>query len=315
MSSIQAYFTCAGRQGCDSEEIINNLLDSINQAQSSIDMAMYNLNLTEIANALIKAEKRGVKVRLVTDSSNLDGEAMRRISEAGIMIVSRDDGNGIMHDKFVVIDGREVWAGSLNLTWNGVNEDNNNFVRIDSDKAAADYAIEFDEMYTQKRFGPDSTSDTPYPTMILDGIPVEIYFAPEDHVQSKIIELVGHAKTSVDFLSLTFTLDNLSSALIAAEKRGVKVRGVFEEQNALTDSGSDYYMMRKAGLDVLLDGNSGLMHHKVMIIDHEIVVFGSYNFTSSADRRNDENLVIVTSANLAEQYETEFRRIYSIAKP
>lgn len=312
---IKVYFTCAGRQGCDAESVLTGLLGSINQAKTSIDIAMYNLNLNEIANALTAAEKRGVQVRLVTDGSNNDGEAMRRIKSAGIPVVARADGAGLMHDKVVIIDGKEVWTGSLNLTWSGVNDDNNNLVMIDSEKIAADYEKEFEEMFTQSRYGSESSSDTPYPQMIIGGVPVEVYFAPEDHVQSRLLELVKDAKTSVDFLAMTLTQDALSNALISDAERGIQVRGVFEEDNALADTGSDYTAMRQAGLDVLLDGNTGLMHHKVMIIDREIVVFGSYNFTSSAEKRNDENLVIVADAHLASQFEEEFERIYAIAKP
>jgi phosphatidylserine/phosphatidylglycerophosphate/cardiolipin synthase-like enzyme len=314
-SPIETYFTCAGRQGCNPEDALTGLLSSIENAKISIDLAMYNLNLTEVADALVSASKQGVQVRLVTDSSDIDGEAMQRLHDANIPIVERANGDGLMHDKFVVIDGKEVWTGSLNLTWSGLNEDNNNLVRIDSEKVAADYEAEFEEMFKDRRFGADSSSNTPYPKIIISGIPVEVYFAPEDHVESRLLGLIQDAKTSVDFLALTFTLNSMSDALIADANRGVQVRGVYEEGNALTDTGSDYYTMRQAGLDVLLDGNAGLMHHKVMIIDHEIVVFGSYNFTSSAERRNDENLIIAVDADLAKQFEAEFERIYSIAKP
>lgn len=313
--AVEVFFTCGGRRDCNSEEVLAGLLDSIETAKTHIDMAMYNLNLTAVADALVAASRRGVKVRLVIDRSDIDGEAMHRLNKASIPVVGRTKGDGLMHNKFVIIDGKEVWTGSLNLTWSGVNADNNNLVRIRSEKLALDYEIEFEEMFVDQRFGSESRGDTPYPRMIVESIPIEVYFAPEDHVQSRLLELLRSADTSVDFLALSFTSDSLSDALIVDAQKGVKIRGVYEEGNALTDTGSDYYAMRKAGLNVLLDGNSGLMHHKVLIIDGETVVFGSYNFTSSAERRNDENIVIVVNEELAKKFEAEFESIYAHAKP
>lgn len=313
---IEVFFTCGGRKNCEPGGVLTGLLNSIESAETSIDIAMYNLNLTAIADALVAASRRGVKVRLVTDDSDIDGEAMQRVDKASIPVISRTKGDGLMHDKFVIVDGKEVWTGSLNLTWSGVYSDNNHLVRITSQKLAVDYENEFEEMFLDKRFGSESRSDTPYTRMIVGRrIPLEVYFSPDDHVESRLLELIEGARTSVDVLALTFTLDSLSNALIAAANRGVQVRGVFEEGNALVDTGSDYYALRKAGLDVLLDGNPGLMHHKVMIIDSETVVFGSYNFTASAERRNDENIVIVVDTELAGQFQAEFESIYSIAKP
>jgi phosphatidylserine/phosphatidylglycerophosphate/cardiolipin synthase-like enzyme len=62
------------------------------------------------------------------------------------------------------------------------------------------------------------------------------------------------------------------------------------------------------------DGISGLMHHKVIIIDREIVITGSYNFTASAEDRNDENLVIIYNPFIAEWFLAEFERVFSAAE-
>jgi phosphatidylserine/phosphatidylglycerophosphate/cardiolipin synthase-like enzyme len=64
---------------------------------------------------------------------------------------------------------------------------------------------------------------------------------------------------------------------------------------------------------VRLDGNPELMHHKVFIVDQEIVIFGSYNFSAAAETRNDENLLIIYSPELAAQFSEEFERVYERA--
>jgi len=211
--------------------------------------------------------------------------------------------------------GWKLWTGSLNLTWEGVNEDNNNLMVIRSEKTAADYEAEFNEMFTDHRFGSDIVHNTEYPQMIVAGVPIEVYFSPDDGVDSRLQHLLADAQSSIDFMAMTFTLNDLSNIIIADSKRGVQVRGLMEEENALTDNGSDYNAFRQAGLNVLLDSNPGLMHHKVIIIDRQIVVSGSYNFSSSAEKRNDENLVVILDAYLAAQFENEFEDLYLTAKP
>jgi len=66
---------------------------------------------------------------------------------------------------------------------------------------------------------------------------------------------------------------------------------------------------------VRLDGLEGQMHHKVILVDGRMVVMGSYNFTNSAERYNEENLLIIHNEALAKIYEDEFERIYARAIP
>ena len=91
------------------------------------------------------------------------------------------------------------------------------------------------------------------------------------------------------------------------------MRGVVEAQNA-TGSQASFGPLRAGGVDVLLDGNCYILHHKVIIIDQRTVITGSYNFTSSAEQSNDENLVIVDDSALARAYLDEFERVYAQAQ-
>ena len=65
---------------------------------------------------------------------------------------------------------------------------------------------------------------------------------------------------------------------------------------------------------MFLDGNEGQMHHKTMIVDGEIVITGSYNFSRSAETRNDENVIIFHNEQIADFYMGEFQRIYQQAQ-
>ena len=120
---------------------------------------------------------------------------------------------------------------------------------------------------------------------------------------------ISRANESVHVMVYGFTLDDLSEALIEAEERGVGVKVVIERESAYW-SGSEYERLLRAGVDVRLDGNPHTMHHKVVVIDGKIVITGSYNWTWSAENRNDENIVVLMDEGLAESYEREFQRVW-----
>jgi phosphatidylserine/phosphatidylglycerophosphate/cardiolipin synthase-like enzyme len=289
------------------------LVAAIDQARISVDVAAYSLSLISIREALINAFNRGVQVRMVMESENMDGAAVQALLDAGIPIVG-DQRPGLMHDKFVIIDRSEVWSGSLNLTTQGTYADNNNIFRIRSNKFAEDYTVEFEEMFKLDLFGPEVLAKTPYPSMIIDDTAVEVFFSPDDHVARRIVKLLRDAKKSIYFMAYSFTANDFGDILVQKAKAGLIVEGVMEEEQARTNTGTEYERFFAARLPVYLDGNAGQMHHKVIIIDGEIVITGSYNFTSSAERNNDENVVIFHDAQIAAEYLAEYQRVFTAAQ-
>ena len=288
------------------------LADSIRQARVSVDAAIYDLNLWSIRDALLAADRKGVNVRLVVESEYLDREEIQDLKDAGIPLVD-DRRDALMHDKFVVIDQNEIWSGSMNFTINGAYWYDNNLFRIRSLHIAEDYTTEFNEMFVDHQFGSDSPSNTPFPSLTIDGQTVEVYFSPDDHVEARLVDLIRDAKESIYFLAFSFTSDKLADAIIERAKSGVSISGVMDASQIKSNKGGEYGRFRDAGLDVVPDGNPEKMHDKVLIIDGEIVAAGSYNFTGSAARRNDENLVIIHSRDVATLYLQEFDRIRRMA--
>ncbi len=315
VGAIQVYFTTpvypeeeSNRNGGVDEK----LAAAIDGAQESVDVAAFELDLPRVTEALIRADERGVKVRLVTDSDYAEDLGPVNLDEAGISIVY-DEREPFMHDKFVVIDGAEVWTGSWNLTNNCTYRNNNNLLVIQSTKLATNYTTEFEEMFEDGEFGASSSDDTPNPQVDLNGTLIENYFESEGNVGPRIVELVSSAEESVYFMAFSFTDDEFAKAMIDQQRAGVEVQGVIEARNA-AGTGSDMESMAKAGVDVLKDGNPYVMHHKVIIIDGEIVITGSYNFSQSAADKNDENVLIIHNATIAEQYTAEFQRVYQQAE-
>lgn len=290
------------------------LVSAIDSARLSVDAAIYSLSLDSVRYALIHAYRRGVQVRVVMESDNMDNTGPQLLLDAGVPILG-DRSQGLMHDKFMVIDRTDVWTGSMNFTKDGAYKDNNNLIRIHSRKVADDYEAEFNQMFVDDKFGPHKVSVSPNPRVTIDGVPVDIYFSPEDHAQAALVELLDNAQTSISFLAYSFTADPLGEVIRQRAEAGIKVSGVMETDQVASNSGTEYDAFRVAGLDVRLDGNRGLMHHKFMIIDEQIVVTGSYNFSASAETTNDENVLVIYDPVIAQQYLQEFQRVYSIAHP
>jgi phosphatidylserine/phosphatidylglycerophosphate/cardiolipin synthase-like enzyme len=290
------------------------LAAAIDKARLTLDVAAYSLNLWSIRDALIHAQQRGVVVRMVMESDNMDNEEVQQILDAGIPIHG-DQREGLMHNKFIVIDRAEVWTGSMNFTLSGAYYDNNNLVRIRSSRVAETYTTKFNEMFVEDRFGPGGREPTANSGATVNGIQIETFFSPEDHIAEQILSAIQNAHESIYFLAYAFTADDLGEALRQRAAEGLQVAGVMDDEQIDSNQGTEYDAFMQAGMDVRRDGNKGQMHHKVIIIDRSIVITGSYNFTASAEEDNDENVVIIYDPEVASQYVEEFQIVYEQAHP
>ena len=288
------------------------LIAAIDAAEESVDVAVFNLDLVTVGHALIRADERGVTVRVVTDSDYGDAAGTTAVREAGIEVVT-DGQAAYMHDKFVVIDEQRVWTGSWNVSDSETYRNDNNVVIVRSEALARNYTVEFVEMFEGRMFGPTSPDIVPYPSIATGTGRIETFFESEGNVRERIIALIDGAETSVHFLAYTMTDNGIAGAIIDRHRAGIDVRGIIEGRNT-GDPGSDYEAFLESGVEVLKDGNPYLMHHKVIILDEEIVVTGSYNFSASAANANDENVLIIHDAGIARTYEQEFERIVRLAR-
>ncbi len=143
---------------------------------------------------------------------------------------------------------------------------------------------------------------------------VEYCFSPGGNCVSLVVKWIDHANSSVHVLIYSFTLDAIRDSLIAAKNRGVDVKVVIERSNA-NEKGAEYQNLKNVGVDIRLSTNSGLMHDKVAIIDGHIILTGSYNWSAAANTSNNENLVVIDSANWASAFEMQFQQVYNQATP
>jgi phosphatidylserine/phosphatidylglycerophosphate/cardiolipin synthase-like enzyme len=310
----EIYFTDPARQNnLDNAagSVFEALMNTLNSAQVSIDIAAFELDLAPIVDALLNAEVEGIEVRWITDDehgleADQEGPGLfEALIDGGVDVIS-DERSALMHNKFIIIDGWTVWTGSTNLTQNGFFRNNNNAFVLHSTRAAAVFQQEFDEMWAGD-FGPRSPATPVEQGFAIDGTEIQILFGAEDEVMDWIIPLVESAQSNIRFMAFSFTHDELGAAVFARALSGVDVAGIFETRASET-AFSELTPMYCSNVPVRQDGSPGSMHHKVIVIDAEIVITGSLNFSANANDSNDENVLIVQNAEIAAEYLQEFNR-------
>lgn len=289
------------------------LIRLIRSGKKSFYGAFYDLSSRSIVSALKDAYKRGMDVRLVIEKDHIERDAIKELKDLGIEVIS-DNRSGLMHNKFAIIDGEITWTGSYNLTHRGAYMNNNNAIEICSKDLATIYLNEFDEMHKYGIFG-NKKEYRPFSRLIkrcnvkVKDIEIYVYFSPEDNVERVILERLRTARTSIHFMAFSFTSDRIGEEMIRLFKSGIKVYGIIEKVGA-NSRYSEYIKMKLEEIPVKLDKNRYRMHHKVIIIDEESVITGSYNYTDGANKRNDENILIIKDKRIAIDYMKEFCRLY-----
>lgn len=126
----------------------------------------------------------------------------------------------------------------------------------------------------------------------------------------RVIALANSADSAMWVAVFSFTHDAIAEALAAAAGRGVDVAVVVETRQETPV----VPRLVAGGVRVKQDGNGSSMHHKFAVVDGDVVATGSFNWTANADFHNDENLVILHSKEVAEQFAAEFIRVWDLGE-
>ena len=383
------------RSGDNLESII---VESIAQANSTIDLAVQELNLPLVATALAKSHRSGVKVRVILDNNysrslselkpaeiaklnqrdrqkyrqlfelvDLDRDnrlspqeiaqrdAIAILTQAGIPLI--DDtadgskGSGLMHHKFMVVDGKTIVTGSANFTLSGVHGDLNNsatrgninhLLAIENARIADLFTEEFNYMWGD---GPNGENDSKFglnkpwrkpQTIAWSGTEVMLQFAPTSNsnwhssTNGSISQMLDNATKSIDLALFVFSEQNIANTLQQKQAEGIEVRGVFDSSFAYR-----YYseVLDMLGVTLYLrcqpeaDNNpwtkpidtvgvpaiavGDKLHHKFAVIDDRLIISGSQNWSQAANRNNDETLLAIDNPTVARHFVREFDRLYS----
>jgi phosphatidylserine/phosphatidylglycerophosphate/cardiolipin synthase-like enzyme len=379
------------RQG---DDLAAKLILVINSAQSQIDVAVQELQLPNIAQALAAKAKSGVRVRVILENNyshplseltaaeidnlkprerehyqefqqlvDLDRDGTlspAEIDQRDALIILRkggvkvlDDtadgskGSGLMHHKFMVVDGTTVIVTSANWTMSDIYGDlshpesegnQNNLVQIQSGELARTFTTEFNLMWGDGTIGNPSSQfkarkpARPPVEVIVGKTRVLVQFSPTSTQQAwestsngSIGKLLSTSHERVDLALFVFAEPTLGSILQTQQQHGVKVRGSIDRQFAYREYSSALMLMGGAnlcqpdraavppmdtiGVPTLPMGD--LLHHKFAIIDGRTVVTGSHNWSNAANYHNDETLLVIEdNPTVAAHFEREFDRLY-----
>lgn len=315
------------------EKTVNKIVDLINGARQSIDAAFYGFNHQGVIAAFEQARSRGIKIRFAGDVDEKESPGYRAFLGNGIRVALGNKA-GIMHHKFMIVDGRFLFSGTGNITDNGLLRNNNNFFIIESAQMVKNFQSEFEELF-HGRFGRIKNKPTPNRTFTVNGIPIENYFSPQEGgaAMARIIQLIQNARHSIHFMIYAFTHDDLARALIEATRRGVVVKGIIDKTSikGISSEATRLYSASKEpfGPFIYMDGNEnvlkkgdfesgGKLHVKTMLIDNGAgdakAITGSFNWSFNSVENNDENLVIFHSRKVTNILFEQWRLAKLISK-
>lgn len=256
---IQVYFNAQVNSPAVQANLETRIVDLINQAQHTLDVAVYDLDLPGIANAMVAAKQRGVAVRVITDNDNVgaeNAEAYNILSNGGVPFI--DDtadssaGSGLQHNKLIVVDGRHVLAGSTNFTQSGIHGDldsqgnlvsdgnDNHILIIDSIELATEISAQMDLMWgdgpggqSNSLFGlskPDHALTTVYTTN--DNIRIDVQFTPQSSSNYQgsgidtTVNFVSAGLTEIDIAQFVISAQDIADAAELPNNNGAVVRGI-----------------------------------------------------------------------------------------
>lgn len=319
-------------------QLVAHLVEFIAATESSLDCAIYDLRHPAILAALAQVASRPhVRLRIAYDggaerTGGLSADpkpsgTAQALDHAGLMrhaTTVHERGRHLMHDKFLVRDGRALWVGSANLTVGGLELQDNNCLVVTSTELAAAYTAAFEDLLRpDHRHSATGQQSTPR-SVEVDGARLTPFFAPaagEGIEQTLIGALRGARRIRVMAFLLSDAGVLEALAPYAADPK-FDIRGIYDPhgmQDVLRyarQDGDQFWFLHDprfiaAPSHAFVAGREqDFMHNKVLIVDDRIVFTGSYNFSENAED-NDENLLAIESPAVASAYTAYFEALAS----
>jgi len=238
----------------------------------------------------------GVIWNITTSYSEIvfDEKAKALLSNFSNIAVYKTKSKGIMHSKYCIINNETVITGSYNPTA-AAKSDSNNVIMINSSALARLYGQNFNFLKNR------SLEKKPGNTVVLNQTTVEVFFCPYDSCAAAVISELEKANQSILFAAYSFTSQEIANELIIKNSEGIAVSGVMDKSTSSSEY-SKYQPLVANGINVTLKKSKGLMHNKFFVIDNLTVITGSFNPTENADKRNDENILVIRNREVARKY-------------
>ena len=378
------------------DNLENVLLDAINNAKKSISIAVYELDLPNVARALAQKKLGGIVIKIVLENTNsklwrplnadelnkLDEHALGKYKEFFAFTDSNHDGivseheithtdslhvlkdnniawiddtsdgsqgSGLMHHKFMIVDGSLLITGSANFTRSCIHGDflnpnskgnANSMLRIENKEIIDLFQNEFDELWINHHFGLKKQYRGPHTFQINDST-ITVQFSPTSKkygwpasTNGLIVKQFDSAKSSSDLALFVFSEQKIVDAIQAAHEQGMENRTLIDPNFAtryyselldilgiqMRNSKCSYEEGNNSWIHPALQSGFALLdkgdvlHHKFAVIDHHKTITGSHNWSASANLQNDEALLIIDDIKIANEYSKEFENLiqYSV---
>ena len=137
----------------------------------------------------------------------------------------------------------------------------------------------------------------------------EVYFSLYDDPEAVIIKNINAAEEFISIAMYTFTDVEIAQAILEARDRGIYIKIYLDHSQVKAKYSRSRYFIQN-GIEVRISSNSYIMHNKFAVIDNKIIITGSYNWTVSAGKRNDENLLVIDDNYIVERYQDQFNNLW-----
>ncbi|HEX9035678.1 MAG TPA: phospholipase D-like domain-containing protein [Ktedonobacterales bacterium] len=335
---LRLYFR-SERAGVNSD-LTGRLIEFISGTQRSLDCAIYDLRHPHVLAALQEAARTGKRLRIAYDASKertggLTGDPKpsgteAALNAAGLLPFATPVHNSghLMHNKFLIRDGVTLWTGSANFTVGGLEKQDNNCLTLRDQGIIAQYGAVFTDLlsgehsHARRRSSLEAAHLPTTPTSARPSV-TTAYFAPfeGEQIEQTISQALAHAR-KVRVMAFLISDPGILQALSHFASSSADIRGVIDPhgmQDVLrykhADDPSFWFMRDRRFVFAPTHAfnpntEQDFMHNKVLIIDDHLVVTGSFNFSENAEL-NDENLLILNSAQVASAYTSYFDRLYA----
>ncbi|AII44495.1 hypothetical protein KR100_14175 [Synechococcus sp. KORDI-100] len=287
-----------------------------------------------------------------------DADAVALLQRAGIPLIDDTEdgsrGSGLMHHKFIVIDGAQVLTGSANATSSGLHGDAgapnsrgnvNHLLSIHSRELADLFREEFQRMWGD---GPGRDKNSLFglakesggvETVMVGDTRIDVLFAPHRkrealHGLTWLGDQLARAQRSIDLALFVFSAQQLTSVLEERVEAGLEVRlladpgfasrpyseildllGVtLPDRDCKVERGNQPLDQPLKGVGTPRLARGDKLHHKFAVIDNRTVITGSFNWSPSAAHTNDETLLVIHSPQLAQHFTREMNRMWRSAE-
>jgi len=142
---------------------------------------------------------------------------------------------------------------------------------------------------------------------------IKVYFSPNGGCQQAVVSEIRKAVQTIDIAMYYLSSREIAQALVKAQGSGVHVRIVLDQGQEIEAASKSGYLL-KHGFDIRYHMGFGLMHNKFAIIDGKSLITGSFNWTLTAEERNEENLLIIADEGTIEKYKQRFDYLWNTSR-